>query len=71
LASSGFTASLDGDLTPEVKLPTVETMTPNVTFMRFRDGDGNPLIVGGPNGQTASDWKLTEPSPGVFQWVPE
>lgn len=60
---NGFTASIDGHLTPEYRLPSPQQMTPGVdggvpnTVIRFRFDDGTPY----PreiNGQTSSDWML-------------
>lgn len=69
----GLTGSLDGQLTPESKLTTLETMLPDVTFVRLRNPDGTPYMYT-VNGQTASDWVMRARDPndlsrGYF-WEP-
>ena len=77
---SAFTADKTGRLTPEWSIDDPAALSAGVddlgaahTTMRFRFADGTPYpqtkVV---NGQsvTASDWKLMEPAPGVFEWVP-
>lgn len=76
---SAYTAASNGKLVPEWSARStglaggVDELGSPVTTMKFRHGDGSPYMhTREVNGQavTASDWKLIEPAPGVFQWVP-
>ncbi len=67
----GLTGSLDGHLTPESKLTTLETMLPDVTIMRLRNPDGSPFMYT-INGLTASDWVMrrNDFAPSGYAWEP-
>lgn len=72
-SGNGIPASRDGRILPEyttaaTTMPAGDAINPK-TVMKFKLADGSPFPIT-INGQTASEWKLTQLAPDAYRWEP-